>query len=89
MLALAINFTFVAVNICFSFPNYEVMVSEQSPNGSAEWRKADGEMFYKLMEDVYSMSNCDYIVCTLSSNVSMKLSNNGDDGIERYLEAHP
>ena len=58
----------------FQFSHYEIIESQQSTKQSARWSRANEEMFYKLMEDIYSVSKCDYVVCTLSSSVSMKPS---------------
>ena len=71
------------ISVLFSFSNYEILLSEKSTNRMTVWSKANEEMFYKLMEDIYSLSKCDYVICTLSSSVSMKLNRKGVRDIVR------
>ena len=59
----------------FRYPDYEFIGDEKAASkaGSLGTRYDQGSL-YDVVFDIFMLSKCDYIVCTFSSNVSLRLT---------------
>ena len=56
------------------YPEYEIIDNIDITNSVNGGRKNDTETsFIGTIQDVYMLAGCNYVICTLSSNVSVKL----------------
>jgi glycoprotein 6-alpha-L-fucosyltransferase len=59
----------VVINVNFRFPNYEIHADNRIAKSAQEKSRFTEESLRGIFADVKVLSKCDFVVCTLSSNV--------------------